>query len=55
MKIAVIGYTGSGKRAMTEYLKNKYYCAVLDLDDIDFPNESAERNTIIRVDRETSL
>ena len=37
MKIAVIGYTGSGKRAMTEYLKNKFYCATLLLDDVSFP------------------
>ena len=44
MKIAVIGYPGSGKRALTEYLKNKFYCATLYLDDIDFPNESAERS-----------
>ena len=43
MKIAVIGYTGSGKRAMTEYLKNKFYCATLLLDDVSFPEESEER------------
>ena len=44
MKIAVIGYPGSGKRAMTEYLKNIFYCATLYLDDIDFPGESEERS-----------
>ena len=43
MRIAVIGYPGSGRREMVRYLKNKFYCATLCLDDVSFPGESEER------------
>ena len=44
MKIAIIGYPGSGKRKLADQIEGKYYCAKLCLDDIDFPGETRERN-----------
>lgn len=42
MRIAIIGYPGSGKRELTKYLERKYFCPCLYLDDIfvnDTPDE----------------
>ena len=41
MKIAIIGYPGSGKRELTKFLERKYFCPCLYLDDV-FVNDTKD-------------
>ena len=50
MRIVIIGYPGSGKEALADYIENRYYCAKLCLDQISFPNETKERSLALTED-----
>ena len=44
MRIVIIGYPGSGKESLADYIENRYYCAKLCLDQIVFEGETKERS-----------
>ena len=50
MRIVIIGYPGSGKEALADYIENRYYCAKLCLDRVVFENETKERSRALTED-----